>query len=358
MQSNKNFYEGQNIYIGLDVHANQWHVYAAPKDTIKGRAVCMPPTAEALKTYLQNNFPGGIYYSGYETGFCGFNSHRELVKAGIHNIVFNAGDLKRSNKEIVRKTDALDCKSIWQNLSKGELEAIYVPTIEEESARELVRGRECFNKDVVRLKQRIKMFLHKTGIKAPDELSAAQSHWSKAYMEWLRVTASSLEGGTSLRLQTLVDTLVSTKANMDMMEKEMYKACKNTQPEIFILLQTVPGIGILSAAKICLEIMNFDRFPDERHLAGYIGLVPDCHISDKKEVIIGTSTRRNKILRNTLIECAWMSLSKDPALGGYYSKGVAKGKKPNVVIVSVAKKLVNRIYYVHRTRKAYKIGEN
>lgn len=34
MQSNKNFYEGQNIYIGLDVHAKQWHVYSALKDSI------------------------------------------------------------------------------------------------------------------------------------------------------------------------------------------------------------------------------------------------------------------------------------------------------------------------------------
>lgn len=358
MQSNKKFYEGQNIYIGLDVHAKQWHVYASPKDSIRGKAVCMPPSAAALLEYLHNNFPGGIYHSGYETGFCGFTIHRELINVGINNIVFNAGDLKKSNKEIVRKTDALDCKSIWQNLSKGELQAIYIPSIEEESDRELVRGRECFIKDIIRLKQRIKMFLHKMGIKTPNELSAAQSHWSKAYIAWLKLLATSLEGGNSLRLQTLVQSLLSIKENIDLMEKEMYKACEKSNSEIFTLLQTIPGIGKLSAAKICLETMNFERFPNERHLAGYIGMVPDCHISDKKEVIIGTSIRRNKILRNTLIECAWMSLSKDPALGGYYSKGVAKGKKPNVVIISVAKKIINRIYYVHRTRNAYKIGKN
>jgi len=68
--------------------------------------------------------------------------HRQLKDVGIDNIVFNAADLKKSQKEHVRKTDAVDCKAIWENLKKGDLKAIYVPTEQEEHDRELIRGRE------------------------------------------------------------------------------------------------------------------------------------------------------------------------------------------------------------------------
>lgn len=172
------------------------------------------------------------------------------------------------------------------------------------------------------------MFVHKNGIKAPSEISIQDKHWSKAYIHWLNILADSFEGGNSLRLRTLIDSLFTSKKYLKELEKQMYLTSSKMHPVMYELIQTVPGIGKLSAAKICLEIMNFNRFPEDRHLAGFIGLVPDCKASDKKEIILGASERRNKILRYTLIECSWMSLSKDPALGSYYSKAVTKGKKP------------------------------
>ena len=87
MQSNKNFYDGQNIYVGIDVHARQWHVFASPVGGMGMKAVTMPPQASALKAYLDRTFPGGTFKSAYESGFCGFVPHRQLLQAGIDNIV-------------------------------------------------------------------------------------------------------------------------------------------------------------------------------------------------------------------------------------------------------------------------------
>ena len=355
-QSKQKFFEGQKIFVGIDVHAKQWHVYASPESGLGMRPVCMPPNAEALLSYLESKFPGGEYHSAYESGFCGFSKHRDLMNHGIHNIIFNAADLKTSNKERVRKTDAVDCKAIWENLLKDELKALYVPTETQEEDRELVRGREMCSKDSRRTKQRIKMFLHKLDAPIPTELSKAQNTWSKAYVCWLQEYSRTLNGGNRTKLTSLLLTLAHLEERISEYEKQMYEAVTARHSEMFSLLITIPGIGKLSSAKICLELMNFYRFVNDRHLAGYIGLVPDCRSSDTRETILGTSARRNKILKKTLIEAAWKAICKDPALGSAYAKAVKRGQHPNVAITSIARRLVNRIFYVHRTRKEYVIG--
>lgn len=164
MQSNKKFFEGTTIFVGIDVHARQWHVYATPMPPLPVSAVCMPPDAEALLKFLKNKFPGGIYKSAYEIGFCGFTAHRQLLAVGIDNIVFNPADLKKSQKEQIRKTDAVDCRSICENLADGKLQPLFVPSPDQESDRELIRGREVSVKDMRRTKHRIRMFLHLHGI--------------------------------------------------------------------------------------------------------------------------------------------------------------------------------------------------
>lgn len=358
MQSKQKFYKGQNVFIGLDVHARQWHVFASPFPGGMGfKAICVPPNADSLKSYLNKTFPGATFYSAYESGFCGFAAHRSLTKVGINNIVFNASDLKKSQKEELRKTDSVDCKAIWENLGKGDLKPIFVPTETEESDRELIRGREVAVKDLRRSKQRIKMFLHKLGIETPEELKGKESYWSKAYMEWLEALSLSLESGTSIRLKSQLEQIHALKAQIKNYDKEIHTVMSTKHTEMYSLLPSVPGIGRLLSAKLCLELINFSRFADARHLAGYIGLVPDCKASDSKISILGTSIRRNAILRTALIEASWIAISKDPTLGKAFSKYRRDGKHPNVAIINVARKLVNRIFYIWRTKNKYEVSK-
>ena len=359
MQSNKKAYEGQNIFVGIDVHARQWHVYASPyPGGMRIKPFVMPPDARGLLTHLNDTYPGGTYHSAYEAGFCGFSSHRELVKLGINNIVFNAADIRKTQKDKLRKSDAVDCKVIWENLGKGDLSAIYTPSEQEESDRELIRGRETVVKDMRRAKQRTKMFLHKIGIKGPQELEVASRNWSFSYIDWLSALSASLSGGYSKKLSTLVEDVNKLKSQKKSYDLEILHAVKERHAELYTLLQSVPGIGKLVSAKLCLEIMNFDRFKDPRQLASYIGLVPDWKKSDQTEVVIGTTIRRNSILRTALIEAAWVAIKKEPALGAHFNKCRQNGKAPCVAIVSVARKLVNRIFYVIRTKTKYEVSKD
>lgn len=350
MQSNNNFYEGQNIYIGIDVHARQWHVYCAPIESFGAKPVVMPPSADALLSYLQNHYPGGNYFSAYESGFCGFRAHRQLISMGIQNIVFNASDLKRSQKEQLRKTDAVDCKAIWENLKKGDLKPVFVPSEQQEEDRELLRTREALVRDIRRTKQRIKMFLHRVGHEPTEKFSA---RWSVRYIEWLTVLADSLNGGFSKKLSTLLSTYRHQNQLLKQLNKDIAEAVNRDYQSMYNLLITIPGVGRLLSAKLCLELVDFSRFADARHLAGYIGLVPDCKVSDQKGAVLGVSIRKNSILRSALIEASWVAISKDPAMGSAFLAYRNRGVHPNIAIVSIARKLVNRIFYIYRTGKPY-----
>ena len=76
----------------------------------------MNPDPAELARHLKKNYPGGIYRSAYEAGFCGFWIHEKLTGLGIENIVIHAADVPTTNKEKVNKTDKVDSKKIARKL--------------------------------------------------------------------------------------------------------------------------------------------------------------------------------------------------------------------------------------------------
>ena len=91
-------FNGQNFFVGLDVHKKSWAVTIRSKG-IQVAHFTQPPGAEALARYLKKNFPGGSYHSAYEAGFCGTGIHEQLCKLGINNILIHAADIPSTDKQ-------------------------------------------------------------------------------------------------------------------------------------------------------------------------------------------------------------------------------------------------------------------
>lgn len=62
--------------------------------------------------------------------------------------------------------------------------------------------------------------------------------------------------------------------------------------------------------------------------------------------------RRHFMLRCLLIEAAWIAIRKDPAMTVSYTE-YRKRMNPQKSIVKIARRLVNRIYYVLKHEKEY-----
>ncbi len=95
------------------------------KDTI-------PAESSALISYIKNNFSGAEIETAYEAGFSGFNLHRQLISAGIKNIIVNPSSIEIISRDKV-KNDKRDAKKIATQLAVGRLKSIYIPTSEQEA---------------------------------------------------------------------------------------------------------------------------------------------------------------------------------------------------------------------------------
>ena len=127
-QGNKLNFSGQNIYVGFDVHLKNWKVTIMTEE-LTHKTFSQSPKPEILFDYLKQNFPGGIYHSAYEAGYCGYWIHNKLVFLGIDSMVVNPADIPTTNKEMVQKEDKRDSRKIARSLRNGELVPIYVPSI-------------------------------------------------------------------------------------------------------------------------------------------------------------------------------------------------------------------------------------
>lgn len=350
-QSNKIDFSGQHFYVGLDVHLKSWKVsIMAEKLTLK--TFSQDPNPELLHHYLVKNFPNGIYHSAYEAGFCGYWIHNKLKALGIDSIVVNPADIPTTDKEKVNKTDKRDSKKIAKSLRNGDLKGIHVSSLKTLEDRCLVRTRGTIMKDLTRNKNRIKSFLYFHGIEIPETFTHSSNHWSKRFMNWLR-SIELVEYSARKSLNLIIDEsehlrLIILDATMGIKELSHSETYVNR----IKLLQSIPGIGILTAMIILTEIETIDRFDSFDKLCSFIGLVPTMHSSGEKEMIGEITHRGNNFLRSAIVESAWVAARKDMALNKSYHD-YCKRMEPNKAIIRIARKLLNRIRYVLKNNEPY-----
>ena len=342
-------FQGKNFYIGLDVHKKNWSVTIRTQN-VKMRTFSMNPNPSELHHHLQKNYPGGNYYTVYEAGFCGFWIHRQLEALGIHNIVINPADVPTTNKEKRTKRDHVDSAKLARELANGSLEAIYVPDPLSEAFRSLVRLRHKQISHRTRIRNRIKSYLHFLGINCPKDVS---ERWSLEYMDWLK--------NLSFPYPCNDDYLGSCLQDMEYTQQQIKKT--ENQIKVYVqqepiqsiinkYLMSVPGIGFIIAVSLYAELIDINRFPNFNNLASYIGLVPDTYATGDKERILGITQRKNRHLRQYLIEAAWIAVEHDPALLLAFEQLAGRMKKQEA-IVRIAKKLLNRIYHVWKNKQEY-----
>ncbi len=210
-QRKKLNFNGQNLYIGIDVHKKSWSVTILSENLVL-KKFSQPSNPDTLSDFLETNFPGAKYYSVYEAGFCGFWIHHRLTELGIHNIVVNPADVPTMGKEKVRKTDAVDCNKLARSLRSKELTAIHVPCNKSLYIRSLVRDRNTTVKEITRTKNRIKSFLNFYGIEMSDVFKHSNTHWSKKFINWLKEKV--LSSNLALKMESVAFLWLGCKHNI------------------------------------------------------------------------------------------------------------------------------------------------
>jgi transposase len=223
-------------------------------------------------------------------------------------------------------------------LAKGLLKRVWVPSQEERFHRQVVRRRRQLVRDRVRAQNRIKSELLLYGISLP----APKGRWTYIYLDnlsrirfgdrWMQESFNRL-----LEQYELLSELIDKQTRV---LKDLAKTvCYRKRVEI---LTSTPGIGVIAAMEILLELQDVARFRRADQLAAYVGLTPSQYSSaDKVRMGRITGIGKNSV-RTTLVEASWWLIRKDKAMRIKYEKIKARAGAKRA-IVAVAHTLILRI---------------
>jgi transposase len=350
IKGNKLHFEGETIYCGVDVHKTNWKV-SARMNNLEIEAFSQDPNPSLLKSHFERQYPGAELKVVYEAGFCGFGIQRSLTRMGINCIVVNAADVPTADKDRKRKNDKRDARKLSLELAKGNLRPIYIPEKNLESARSLVRQRYRLVKDQSRCINRIKHLMLCNGLKA----SSGSDRISLTYIKELQ----QLDCGSETLKRTLHFAIEEYLRIRGLIKEITYDIRSLSKAEPFVsvqgVLQSVDGVGLISGMVIQTEIQDMNRFKTLDSLCDYAGFVPDIYSSNEKMVTMGISPRANEFLRETIIECSWTLIRKDPAMLMKYNE-YRKRMNANKAIIRISKHLLSRIRHLWKNGKTYEKG--
>jgi len=347
----KKSFTGENIYIGIDVHKKSWSITILT-DYMEHKTFHQSPDSSQLVNYLHRCFPGANYLSCYEAGFSGFWLHRQLEQFGIMNIVINAADAPSTNKDKESKTDRVDSRKLAKALRGQMLTGIFIPERQQQERRSLSRYRLILMRDFRRSKNRIKSLLQYYGISIPEGLD--NSFWSKRFLNWLK-TIKMDEPSGQYCIEILINNYEFNYQQILEVGNKLRSIFRKEEKQMYNLLQSIPGIGPITAIALISELGPMDRFRKTTQLASFVGLTPRVNNSGDKERTAGITSRNNKYLRSLLIEASWIAIRKDPALMKYYIE-LRRRTISQKAIVKVARKLLSRIRFVMNNKQEYEFG--
>jgi len=340
---------GKEIFIGLEDSKKTWKLCIRCEGQIVHQ-VSMPAQYAGLQRYLQRHYPDGTMRLLYEAGFGGFWLHDQLTADGGTCIVTPPHTVTQAKVSPV-KTDKRDARRLARNLETGDYTACHVPDPERRADRQVSRTLDQVQKDLKRVKNRIRRFLDVHGLNA----TLPAGRWTATQYQRLRAwqlgpglqTALDVYLAQLDQLESLATHLKATLRQIS--RKPRYQAAVHAK-------ESCPGIGWFSAIRLTLEWGEMTRFPSGKHLAAFTGLT-------SREYSTGETVHRGRItgaspwqVRAWLVQCAWRSLAKDPVLGQTFHTVRAHSGSKKKAIVAVARKLAVRMRAVELRQQEYVPG--
>lgn len=119
-----------------------------------------------------------------------------------------------------------------------------------------------------------------------------------------------------------------------------------------VVLTSMPGIGVRTAARILIDVGDASQFPSAAHLAAYAGLAPATRSSGSSIRSEHPARRGNKQLKRAFFLAAFASLHHPPARA-YYRKKTAQGKRHSQALLCLARRRCDVLYAMLRNGTLY-----
>ena len=252
--------------------------------------------------------------------------------------------------ESVTKCDRLDA-GILADLTRSNLKlpACYLADDDVFALREHLRARA----DVVRMqtmtKNRIHALLHRRGILRPkSNLFTASGRTWLAQIELDEAGRSIVERYFEILAELHRSIMQSNRALRRLATHDRW-----VKPAT--LLQTVPGVGLVTALTVLAELGDLGRFRSPAAVSNYAGLVPVMRDSNEKHYRGGITKRGPAHLRAVLVEAAWVAQGRVPRYAHQFER-IKERRGAQKAIVAVARRLLEDLFVMMKKNEAFRFA--
>jgi transposase len=210
---------------------------------------------------------------------------------------------------MINKSDKLDVHGLNRLQRNQTLPTVWIAPAQLRDLREVTRVRMVLAQHRTRMKNRLLATLAKYGLPIVD---CSDCFSLKAQPQW-EALRPQLPPQTQWCTDLLWKQLELVDEQIDQQEKHLEELVEIT-PEM-VLLQTLPGIGLILAAVIALELGDVGRFASAERLASYSGTTPRVHSSGDKTRFGRLRPDVNRYLKWAFIEagnCVALHASRKP----------------------------------------------
>ena len=171
----------------------------------------------------------------------------------------------------------------------------------------------------------------------------------------------------AIRIRLYIDAYYEYQKHLDALLKALHETVEKLQDTLIYnqicLLQSLPGIGFLSAVVLIAEMGDFNLFSSPKKLYAYFGLDPAVKQSGKLSGDKVHMSKRGPCLARRVLHIAALNNIKvakgsgspvNPVIYAYYTRKCSGKKKP-VAMGAVMHKICNIIFAMLRDNRPFEI---
>jgi transposase len=248
------------------------------------------------------------------------------------------------------KTDARDAAAICEAASRECVPAVAVRSRDSQQMQVMHRVRESWMKQRTAISNQLRGHLAEFGYVIP----VGKRHVRQGCRDWQAQEGEKF-GILNRLIDTLLEQLSELEQRLERLEQELLQIHRNDPASK--LIESIPGIGMLTATGVISHFGRCDMFSSARKFACALGLTPREHSSGGKQILLGISKRGNGYLRKLLVHGARAVLSarvNKPQYKDDWVVKLAQRRGINIAVCALAAKNARRIWAMLQTGEVFR----
>ncbi len=330
--------------IGLDIAKNVFQIHGVDSD---GRVVLRKKVRRDKLLTVFGALPGCLV--GMEA--CATSHHwaRELERLGHQVKLMPPAYVKAYVKR--NKNDAADAEAICEAVTRPNMRFVAIKSANAQSILMLHRARQLLVRQRTAQVSALRAHLAEYGIIAPK----GRAH----VRDLIKVLGQQDAPLPELARQTLLliaEMIDGLSQQIRRIEMELL-AWHRTHP-VCQRLETIPGIGFITATALVATINDATVFRSGRQFAAWLGLVPKQNSSGGKERMGGISKMGDRYLRHLLVVGATAVVRytrRKATTVSRWASQLLERKPARLVTVAVANKVARIVWAVMTQDETYRL---